>query len=217
MNIWLANAFPWWTFFGTTPLEILATLAAISGVFLIARQNVLGWPLGMLWAGISAWLAFFEWRLISDAILYLSYLPIQAWCWWCWKRGGENASARPLRPTWLAPRQQAWLALAAAGAIVVWALSLRGLAARVSWLPDPDLLWRDSASTVLNYFAQILQARKRMENWLGWLLVNLLGIHIYWVKEAPVYSLQYGFFLLLGCYGWLRWRQSMRQNPAPAA
>jgi len=72
-------------------------------------------------------------------------------------------------------------------------------------------LWRDTTTTVLNYFAQFLQARKRMENWVGWLIVNLLGIHIYWVKDSPIYAVQYGFFLILGIYGWRQWRRTAKR------
>ena len=72
----------WSALLGTTPLEITATVSAILGVFLIARQNILGWPLGLIWAGISAYLAFTQWQLVSDGILYLSYIPIQIYCRW---------------------------------------------------------------------------------------------------------------------------------------
>lgn len=205
----------WQYLLGTTPLEIIATLAAVIGVFLIARQNILGWPIGLVWAGISCYLAFFEWRLVSDAILYATYIPIQLYCWRVWARRGSNANtpdeAGAFRPTWL-PRRTQWILVgAAAASILAWALGISALAEQVAWIPAPALLLRDSATTVLNYFAQFLQARKRMENWIGWLIVNLLGIHIYWVKSAPLYSVQYAFFLVLGIYGWMQWKTSQTQ------
>ena len=200
----------WSALLGTTPLEITATVSAILGVFLIARQNSLGWPLGLIWATLSAYLAFTQWQLVSDGILYLSYLPIQLYCWWLWvKRGGTQVAA-PFIPTWLPRRNQIIIAFAAAASIAVWGFSIFALAGRVSWIPEPALLWRDSTTTVLNYFAQFLQARKRMENWVGWLIVNVLGIHIYWVKDSPIYSIQYAFFLGLGIYGWVQWNRSLR-------
>jgi nicotinamide mononucleotide transporter len=200
----------WLQLLGSTPLEIIATLSAVAGVFLIARQNILGWPLGILWAALSAWLAFVEWQLVSDGILYLAYIPIQAYCWIVWARRGAQEEA-PFVPVWLPRKAQLVLVAAAGLSIAAWAFGISALAAQVSWIPEPALLWRDSATTVLNFFSQFLQARKRMENWVGWLIVNLLGIHIYWVKDSPVYSIQYAFFLGLGIYGWMQWRKSM--NP----
>ncbi len=201
----------WQYLLGTTPLEIIATLAAVVGVFLIARQNILGWPIGIVWAAISFYLAYFEWQLVSDAILYASYVPIQIYCWMVWARRGKSTGQsveEAFRPTWLKPSTQILLVAAAAVSVIAWALGISALAEKFTWIPAPALLWRDSITTVLNYFAQFLQARKRMENWVGWLVVNLLGIHIYWVKDAPIYSVQYAFFLALGIYGWLQWRKS---------
>ena len=204
------TAIEWRLLLGSTPLEILATVCSVLGVFLIARQNPLGWPLGLVWAGISAYLAFAKWQLVSDGILYVSYIPIQLYCWAVWVRRGGPAAQRPFVPTWLSRSRQTLLIAVALAAILFWGLGVSALAGRVAWIPAPALLWRDSTTTVLNYVSQFLQARKRMENWVGWLIVNVLGIHIYWVKEAPIYSLQYAFFLCLGIYGWFQWSKSSR-------
>ena len=177
----------WITLLGSTPLEIIATSASVLGVFFIARQNILGWPLGLIWAGISAYLAFTEWQLVSDGILYLSYIPIQIYCWIVWVRRGSAMDEKPFLPAWLSRRRQLIIALAAIASVALWAFGISSLAAHVAWIPTPALLWRDSITTVLNYFSQFLQARKRMENWIGWLIVNILGIHIYWVKGSPIY------------------------------
>ena len=200
----------WLQLLGSTPVEIIATLSAVTGVLLIARQNILGWPLGILWAALSAWLAFTQWQLVSDGILYLAYIPIQIYCWVVWRRADPNSGGQ-LQPTWLRRRQQLLLIGAAVLGIAVWAFGISALAQHIRWIPEPALLWRDSSTTVLNFFSQFLQARKRMENWVGWLIVNLLGIHIYWVKEAPIYSIQYAFFLGLGIYGWFQWSKSHRE------
>jgi nicotinamide mononucleotide transporter len=210
INTLFSGAIPWLQLFGTTPLEIIATLSAVIGVILIARQNILGWPLGILWAVISAWLAFTQWQLVSDGILYLAYITIQLYCWIVWVRASGVQQQESFVPTWMPRQKQLVVTIAALLAISAWAFGISGLAAQVSWIPEPTLLWRDSTTTVLNFFAQFLQARKRMENWIIWLIVNLLGIHIYWVKEAPVYSIQYAIFLGLGIYGWVQWHKTSK-------
>lgn len=212
-----AVAIDWTQLLGSTPLEVVATLCAVVGVFLIARQNILGWSLGIVWAGISTGLAFGRWHLVSDGILYAAYIPIQAYCWWLWARRGAAGADAPFTPSWLSKPAQFGLAFAAAASIGLWGLGVTWLAAHVSWIPEPSLLWRDSTTTVLNFYAQFLQARKRMENWVGWLIVNLLSIHIYWVKDSPIYAIQYAFFLILGIYGWVQWHRSMKRAAPRAA
>ncbi|MDZ4199622.1 MAG: nicotinamide riboside transporter PnuC [Kiritimatiellia bacterium] len=212
-EVWsLLTSIEWKFLLGSTPMEIAATLCAVAGVFLIARQNLLGWPLGIVWAGISAWLAFTQWSLVSDGILYLTYIPIQIYCWIVWVRRGGAGEEAPFVPTWMPRKKQALLAGAALVSIAVWAVCISGLAVRISWIPEPSFLWADSATTVLNFYAQFLQARKRMENWIGWLLVNLMGIPIYWLKESPIYSVQYLFFLGLGLYGWVQWNKALKTS-----
>jgi len=215
IDFFIAVANEWRHILGYSSLEIIGTLSAVAGVFLVARQNILGWPLGMLWAAISTYLAFFEWHLVSDGILYATYIPIQIYCWIIWaKQGAITEKTTTFKPSWLSSRFQIILVVSAAAVIIVWALGISRLATEVAWIPKPSLLWRDSTTTVLNVFAQFLQAKKRMENWIGWLVVNALGIHIYWVKEAPIYSIQYTFFLFLGLYGWWKWNQSLKHANA---
>ena len=200
----------WLQLLGSTPLEITATVSAILGVILIARQNIWGWPLGILWASISAWLAITEWQLVSDGILYLSYIPIQLYCWSVWAKGSAARKEALFVPVWLARDKQLVLFFVTVFCIAGWGFGVTALAAKVSWIPEPSLLWLDSITTVLSFFAQFLQARKRMENWVGWCIVNVLGIYIYWVKGAPIYSLQYAIFLGLGIYGWIQWHRSIK-------
>jgi len=202
----------WLQLLGSTTLEILVTVSAILGVLLIARQNILGWPLGILWASISAWLAITEWQLVSDGILYLSYIPIQLYCWWVWLKG-DVTQAQPFVPQWLSGQRQLLLITGAIICITAWGQGITVLADKVSWIPQPSLLWLDAITTVLSFFAQFLQARKRMENWVIWTVVNVLGIYIYWLKGSPIYSLQYGIFLLLGVYGWIQWHRSCQSKP----
>lgn len=210
MNIIALQDFNWLLLVGDTPLAVIATICAVVGVICIARQNILGWPLGLVWAGISVYLAFFSWQLISEAIMYLSGIPIQIYCWVVWHRRGSQVDTEPFLPTWMPRKKQIILIIAIILSIIAWGHGISWLANRVGWIPEPALLWRDSITTVMNYYAQFLQARKRMENWIGWVIVNIVGMHIYWVSGAPEYALQYAFFLFLGLYGWYQWHTHSR-------
>lgn len=203
----------WLHVLGSTPLEIIATLCSVLGMILVAKQKHWGWAFGLVWAGMSFYLAFFKWSLVSDAVLYASYIPIQIYCWYVWLYRGqpEHNNNRAFMPSWLSGHLQLLLAVSCVIAIAAWGFGLSSLAPRISWLPAPALLWRDSITTVLNYFAQFLQAKKRMENWVLWLIVNVLGIHIYWVKDSPIYSMQYLLALCLGLYGWHQWTKAMKR------
>ena len=208
-------AIEWWTILGTTPLEIIATLSSAIGLYLIARQKPLGWPLGLIWASISAYLAFTVWHLVSDGILYLIYIPILLYFWVVWVRRGKKAATTTEKfiPTWLPWKLQLALVVAAVLSVIAWAHGIKWLDARFTWFPTPALLWRDSITTVFNFYGQYLQGRKRMENWIIWVIVNTLGAHIYWVKGSPIYATQYLMFLGLGLYGWWEWNRFRQKQP----
>jgi nicotinamide mononucleotide transporter len=202
----------WQEFLAGQALETISTVLVVVSVVCIARQKMLGWPLGILWAAISAWLAFTRWNLFSDGVLYVSYIPLQCYCWWTWWRKGAGETS--FRPQWLTRRQQAMLVLGAVLAIGLWGQGVKFLSQNLEWIAPPALLWRDATTTVLNYFAQFLQAQKRMENWVGWFFVNVLGIHIYATQGSHIYAAQYGFFLVLGLYGAWAWHRTMKEEAA---
>ncbi len=189
--------------------EYLGTGLAVSSVVLIARQNILGWPLGILWAMISAWLAFNRFHLVSDGILYVSYIPLQMYCWMVWLQHGSVEEM--FRPTWLARRQQVILLFGLVLAVLLWGNGVKFFSQHLTWMTSPALLWRDATTTVLSYFAQLLQAKKRMENWVCWAIVNVLGIQIYLLQGSVIYAVQYGFFLILGFYGWWSWHRAEKE------
>jgi nicotinamide mononucleotide transporter len=207
-------AIEWQYVLGYTPLEVIATLAGVISLILLAKEKILAWPLGLVWAGISAYLAFTSWQLVSDGILYLLYIPIQIYCWMVWVRNGGVGKEEAFVPTWLPRRTQVILVLSTLLCIGLWAISISTLAEKIAWIPTPVLLLRDSATTVLNFFAQFLMAKKRMENWVFWLIVNVLGIHIYLLQDSPIYAAQYALFLLLGIYGWWKWHHHRRNAVA---
>lgn len=207
----------WQYVLGYEPLEIMATLLGVLSLILLARERMLAWPLGILWAAISAYLAFFSWQLLSDAVLYALYIPIQIYCWTVWVRESGPQAAGDFVPSWLSRRQQMSLIMAATACIALWAVGISALSRGVAWVPEPAMLIRDSATTVLNFFAQFLMARKRMENWIFWLVVNVLGVHIYLAQDSAVYAVQYLIFLLLGLYGWREWhKHRARASAVPA-
>lgn len=213
---WLTTV-EWRYVLGQEPLEIIATLAGVFGLVLLAKEKRSGWLLGMVWSSISAYLAFFSWNLLSDTIMYLVYIPIQIYCWQAWVCSKHPNANQVLVPSWLSRHQQYLLGSSVLLCIAVWAVVVSTLASQFSWIPEPSMLIRDSASTVLNFFAQFLMARKRMENWVIWVIVNILGMHIYLAKGSPIYTLQYGLFLLLGLYGWWQWHKHRRASETNSA
>jgi nicotinamide mononucleotide transporter len=184
--------------------EIIGTLLGVIGVWLMIRQDIWGWPIGLVQVAVYAWV-FYDAKLYSDAILQVFFFAIQAYGWCHWKHADSNGSSRgfTLPVTRLG-----------SAAIVGWIALGAGLTAGWGWFmhrtTDAALPWWDAFIFVFSLIAQWLQARKNLECWAGWLLVNTVAISVYWVKDLRLTSGLYLVFWAMSLWGWREWRSSMR-------
>jgi nicotinamide mononucleotide transporter len=189
--------------------EIIGTVLGVIGVWLMIRQNILGWPVGLVQVAVYAWV-FFDARLYSDALLQLAFFIIQAYGWWHWWRArspaGAAGSPRELPVTRLG-------AAATAGAIAAGVVVTAGWGTLMHRTTDAALPYWDAFILVFSLIAQWLQARKKLENWPGWVLVNTVAVGVYWVKDLRLTAGLYVIFWLLALWGWREWRRAM-QPPA---
>jgi nicotinamide mononucleotide transporter len=182
--------------------EIIGTVLGIVGVWLMIRQNIWGWPVGLVQVAVYAWV-FLDVKLYSDAILQVCFFVIQAYGWWHWARNRHTGAHSDLPVSRLS--FSARLRFVAAGAGLTfgwgWLMAHRTDAAYPYW---------DAFILVFSLIAQWLQARKNLENWAGWMIVNLVAIGVYWAKDLRLTSGLYLVFLAMAVAGHLAWRKSLK-------
>jgi nicotinamide mononucleotide transporter len=181
------------------PWEIFGTILGVIGVWLMIRQNVWTWPVGIVQVAVSAWV-FFETKLYSDALLQVFFFAIQAYGWWHWLHARAIARAE-LPVTRLRLR-------AIAGWIGVGAAATFGWGELMHRTTDAALPYWDAFILVFSVISQWLQARKRLENWTGWMIVNVVAVGVYWAKDLRLYSGLYVVFFGLAVAGHIAWRRS---------
>lgn len=181
--------------------EIIGTVLGVIGVTLMIRQNVWGWPVGIVQVSISAWV-FFEAKLYSDVILQGFFLVIQAYGWWHWLHSDDRMRAE-LPVTRLSRR-------AVAGWLVTGAVLTAGWGELMRRATDAALPHWDAFILVFSVIAQWLQARKRLENWAAWMAVNVVAVGVYWTKDLRLFAGLYAGFLGLAVAGHVAWRGSLR-------
>lgn len=182
--------------------EIIGTVLGVIGVWLMIRQNIWGWPVGLVQVAVYAWV-FFDARLYSDAILQVCFFAIQAYGWWHWRRNKHTAAHSELPVSTLSPRALALLILAGGFATAGWGCFM----ARKT---DAAYPYWDAFILVFSLLAQWLQARKNLENWTGWMIVNVVAIGVYWAKDLRLTSGLYLVFFGMAVAGHLAWRRTMK-------
>ncbi|NDU71918.1 nicotinamide riboside transporter PnuC [Actinomadura sp. DSM 109109] len=192
----------------TTWAELLGFATGAVNVWLVVRQNIANWPIGIANV-ILLGLVFLDGGLYADAGLQVVYVALQLYGWWVWLYGGDGRDRLPVRRT----RGAEWAALVAAGtagtAFLTWALS--------TWTDSTVPFW-DALTTALSLMAIYGQSRKLLESWWLWITADLVYIPLYFAKDLKLTSALYIVFLALCVSGLLSWRRDLRARPlAPAA
>lgn len=179
-------------------LELFAFICALAGVALTALENPWGWPVSAIASLLYGWL-FVEHRLYGDGLLQLYFIAVSLWGWRLW-RTSNATHATPLRIHRLSVRDSAILA----GALGAGWLMLGALLARFT---DTDVPWFDAAPTVGSIAAQALVARKALQGWHLWIVVNAIAIALFSWKALWLTALLYALLLALAWVALRRWRR----------
>jgi nicotinamide mononucleotide transporter len=192
-----------------TLIELVATFFGLACVWLTIRQSVWCWPVGLVQVGLYVWI-FLHARLYSDVLLHVVYVGLGVYGWYHWVRGGARGDGgAPTVPVSTLSRGAAagWIAVAAAGTGVL------GLA--MHQFTDASLPYWDAAIASLSLVAQYLLARKVLETWPFWVVVDVLAIGVYGTKGLYITCGLYSVFLVLALTGWAAWRTSMQARRDP--
>ncbi len=186
------------------PLEVAAVLLAIGYLLLAIRQNIWCWACAGVSTAIYVWL-FIGARLYMESALNGFYFVMAIYGWLVWRSGRSNDHERPV---------VAWPVRAHALAIVlIIAASLASghLLARSS---DAVYPYIDSLTTWSAIWATFLVARKVLENWWYWLVIDIASVFIYWSRDLQLTALLFVVYVVMIPFGLVAWRRSMREQPA---
>jgi nicotinamide mononucleotide transporter len=189
---------------GAAWIEQLATVLGVTGVWLMMRQIIWAFPVGMVQVSLFAWVCWHG-RLYSEVVLQGVFLAVLLYGWIHWARGGS--ADQPLPVTTLSSRGR----VGCAGAVILLWLGWGTLMHRYT---DAAFAYADALVLASSVVAQVLQARKKLENWLGWVLANTVAVGVFWLKGWYWFTLLYAIFWLMAWGGWAEWRRSLRVREA---
>jgi nicotinamide mononucleotide transporter len=184
-------------------LEWIAAVFGAVSVYLSARENIWSWPTAIVNVGLYI-VVFRRSGLYSDMGLQAVYLLLSIYGWYEWLHGGVNrtqlAVSRATRRDWL---------LATPIAVLFWL----GLARYTETLSGVALPYLDAGLTTVSLVAQWLMTRKVLENWILWIIADIVYVPMYVYKKLPVTAALYVVFLMLAVVGLRGWWRSWRARP----
>lgn len=184
----------------TTPLELISFVLAAITVILNIRQKHWAWLFAIVSSATYA-IVFFDARLYGDMGLQFVFIGASVWGWYQWLHGPGQ---QPLTVSRLTRR--GW-SISLAG----WALGFVLLATFLARLTDTDVPYTDGFLTAGSLLGQLLLGRKKIENWLVWIAVDVLYVGLYLYKGLTLTAILYAAFVVLAYAGWRSWSKLARE------
>lgn len=186
--------------------EWTGLISGLLCVVLLIRKNIWTWPIGLVYSVVSL-VVFYQAQLYSEFGLHIYYVGMNAYGWYFWSRPSTHANSERKKKsersvTRIAPRTAVVLALLVLAGIPI-------LAEIMQRTTDADLAYIDSAIAVLSFAAMWMSARKMLENWAVWLVVDVIATGVYLVKGIELYAVLYGVYIVMAVAGHLAWRAEL--------
>jgi nicotinamide mononucleotide transporter len=204
------------TYFTTLPvLELIAVVASLLYVVLAAKGNLWCWPAAML-STVLYTVIFYDVYLWMDSALQLYYLLMAVYGWLCWRKNtaaGNVDNERSVNDVNGKVLQYSQWTLQRHSTMII-ALTL--LSVVLGWLmatyTPTHFPYLDSATTVFAVFATYLLTQKVLENWLYFVVIDVVSIYLYIEKGLIPTAALFACYVILASYGYWQWRKLYLQQ-----
>ncbi len=195
-------------------IEFFGTLFTIWCVWLTARAKILSWPIGIIGTLLYMFL-FYQIGLYSDLFEQIYFLITGFVGWWLWLRpkNKENTDSQNQLKIGTNTLKTNLIYLVIVG---LGTLFFTYLATNLdNWFPkyfqEPaSFPFLDAFTTSMSFVAQWLLARKKVESWILWIIVDIIGIWLYWAKGVKFISMEYVLFLIIATKGLIDWNKEFK-------
>ncbi|MEM9326458.1 MAG: nicotinamide riboside transporter PnuC [Bacteroidota bacterium] len=181
----------------TSPLEALAVGFGLTSVWCSKQESLWVYPTGIVSVLIYIYLTF-DFGIYADTGINGYYLIMSIYGWYHW----TDTQQGPQIPITSTNGQEKGIAIAL---IITSYLIIRfGLSYTDSTVPN----W-DAATTSIAISGMWLMARKKIENWLAWIVADAISVPLYWYKGLPLTSIQFLIFTALATWGYFSWKRNL--------
>jgi nicotinamide mononucleotide transporter len=198
----------WTTFLSnlldTSWFEFVAVVLGIGSVWYARRENILVYPTGIISVVIYVFICFNA-RLYADSGINFFYFIMSVYGWFNWTHKDKNEEV--LHISMNSRSQQIsgiaitfvsyWIIIG-----MIWIFNHEDRIYMQSWVP-----WVDAFTTAIFLVGMLLMARKKVENWVYWIIGDIVSLPMYFMKGLIFTSFQYLVFLILAILGLVEWRR----------
>lgn len=180
-------------------IELISAVLGIMSVWLNAKTRIAGWPVGIVSVTLAGWV-YFHSNLFAESGLQVFYVISGFYGWWQWTRINQNQPESQISKI---RKKELIISL-----FIGFFLTL-GMGFFFKTYTSADFPWIDSGLTAFSLMAQIWLARKYVENWLLWGMINLISVGLYAAKGLWFFLIYFAVLLILSVVGYKRWNNRL--------
>ena len=177
-------------------------MCGIAGIYLTMKENIWCFPIGIINVLLSLVL-FYGQHLYADAMQQGFYIILLTYGWYKWLHGDKNSHQLKISSISL---------MLFLRCLAIWVACTFILGYLLSTYTDASTPWPDSGATVLSFIAQWMVAKKKLENWLIWLVVNFVYVIIYLYKGLDLYACLFSIYFFMAIFGFVKWKSEMKSD-----
>jgi nicotinamide mononucleotide transporter len=188
-------------------LELLAVISGVASVWLAKKENVLLYPVGILSVVIWIFLCFNS-DLYGQSLVNLFFFLMNIFGWYNWlRKTGDNSNMINIKSNSLKENVLSVVAIFILSPILYFCLEP---------FQDPNtnllFVYLEMIITAINFVAMWLIAWKRIENWMLWIVADILCIPLFIYNEYFLSVIQFIFFIVIAFMGHYQWKKQLLKN-----
>ena len=198
-------------------LEAIAAVFGLLSVFFSIKKNILVYPTGIISTVIYVYILFI-FGLFGDLMINFYYTVMSIYGWVLWSKSSEDnihiEVANATKKEWVYSLLLFILSIVLVSIVYYYKpfinnkFSMEGISLDFSHLDWANKL--DIITTAIFLVGMWLMAKRRIENWIFWILGDFISVPMYLYKGLGITSVQYLIFTVLAILGYLSWRKTKR-------
>lgn len=183
-------------------LEIIGTLVGLLYLWLEYRASIYLWAASIVMPAIYIFV-YYDAGLYADFGINIYYLGAALYGWAVWRYGSKSNAQAEFPITHIPTRSilKASLVFAIAFVAIAWLLIHH---------TDSDVPWCDAFTTALSIIGMWMLARKYVEQWWVWMVVDVVCVGLYVYKELYFTATLYALYAFVALFGWMNWKKIMK-------
>ncbi|SEC24920.1 nicotinamide mononucleotide transporter [Tenacibaculum sp. MAR_2009_124] len=185
-------------------LEITAVIFGFLSVWFSKNNNIWVFPTGMISTAIFVYLLL-KWELLGDMMINAYYFIMSVYGWYIWTRKVNGDRATPISKTTAIEKQISVLIFIATLGFVYLVYTIFD-----KW--NDWTAYADTITTAIFFVGMWLMARRKIENWIYWIIGNIISVPLYFYKGFTFTSFQYFIFTFVAISGYKAWKKNINSN-----